>query len=73
MDGFGNCRDGVGGFGADVDLLNLNGRFERAGEIDVDNDAIVEIDAIVVYRVVDFVENADDEEILTIVVEGFGE
>ena len=72
-DSLGYFTDEVGGGGADVDLLNLNGGFEGTGEFEVNKDGAVEIDTVVVNGVVDFVKNADDHEMLAVVSEGFGE
>lgn len=65
--------DGIGGGGTDVDLLDLDGRFESAGEVEVDEDGIVEVDTVEVDRVVNFFEDADDHELLAVVVESFSD
>ena len=58
---------------ADVDLLNLNRRFEGAGVIDVDEDGIIEVDVIEIDRVVNLVEDADYHEHLVVVGESAGD
>ena len=65
--------DRIGGGGTDVDLLDLDGRFESAGEVEVDEDGIVEVDTVEVDRIVNFFEDADDHELLAVVVESFSD
>ena len=52
VDGFDGALNLVGGFSADIDLLDLDRRFEGAGEIDINETGIVEIDTVEVDRVV---------------------
>ena len=62
--------------GADIDLLNLNRRFEGAGEVDVDQNGVIKVDVIEIDWIVHLVENAYDHELFVIVGEsasdGFG-
>ena len=58
---------------ADIDLLNLNRGFEGAGVIDADEDCVIEVDVVEVDRIVHFVEDTDDHELLVVVSESAGD
>ena len=73
FDSFGGAGNGVSGASANIDLLNLDRRFKSAGKIDVNENRVIEVDAIEVNWVVNFIEHADDHELLAIVTEGLSD
>ena len=64
--------DDIGGFSTNVDLLNLDRRFEGASKVNVDKNRVIKIYAIEVDWVFELVEDADDHELLIIVGESAG-
>lgn len=73
FDFVGDIGNGIGGSSADVDLLNLDGGFESVGVIDIDEDGVIKIDAIIIDRRIGFFEHADDNEFGVVVLESAGE
>ncbi len=64
-DGVGGFFKGVGVFGFDVDLLDLEGVVDFVKGRGGDEEGIVEVDVIEINWVVNFSEDADDDEALT--------
>ena len=68
-----NVGNSVNCLGTNVDLLNLNRRFEGAGVLDVNQNCVIKIDVIVVDWVINLIENTDNHELLAVVAKSAGD
>ena len=73
FDSFSCSGDRVSSAGSDVDLLNLNGRFEGASVFNVDKNGAIYIEAIEIDRILNFIQYTYDHELLTIIIKGFSD